>query len=252
MGSNVIFKFGTKEKHDALETKDPHTLYFLADVLELWKGDELYGKGSTATALAAGLMSAADKAKLDALDANGTTGEYVLTAADNSIEIMDTETGKTIGVKVSADEGNDLHVKADGLYVHVEPVAMLKGSSVGTVDTANTPYEGAEIGDKYIDFEMNDEMNSHLYVPLSDLFEPYSAGNGIAISEHSISVAVDTANANGLASTSAGIGLSLATVDSPGAMSAVDKVALGTLSSDMEAVKASLKNLEDAMTWEEL
>ncbi len=255
MSNNVNFKFGTKAKHDALEVKDPHTLYFLSDVLELWKGDELYGKGSTATALAAGLMSAADKAKLDALSDTGATGNYVLTAADNTIEIADAEgegSGKTIKVKVSGDEGNDLQVKADGLYVHVEPVTMLKGSTIGTVTTANSPYDGAEVGDRYIDFEMNDETSSHLYVPLGDLFNPYIAGDGIAVDGSTISVTVDPANANGLSATSTGIALGLATVDKPGAMSAVDKVTLDALAFDMDSVKVSLRNLEDAMTWGEM
>ena len=60
--ANVIFKMGTKAQYDALVTKDANTLYWLSDVLELRKGDVLYGKGAEATALASGRMSAADQA----------------------------------------------------------------------------------------------------------------------------------------------------------------------------------------------
>lgn len=63
--ANVIFKVGTKAQYDALTTRDENTLYWLHDVLELRKGEALYGTGADATNLASGLMSATDKAKLD-------------------------------------------------------------------------------------------------------------------------------------------------------------------------------------------
>lgn len=64
--ANVIFKQGTRAQYNAISVKDANTLYWLTDTLELFKGEVLYGKGAEATALASGLMSAADKAKLDA------------------------------------------------------------------------------------------------------------------------------------------------------------------------------------------
>ena len=65
--ANVIFKQGTRAQYDAIATKDVNTLYWLTDTQELFKGEVLYGKGTEATTLASGLMSAADKAKLDSL-----------------------------------------------------------------------------------------------------------------------------------------------------------------------------------------
>ena len=64
MANNVIFKVGTKAVYDALQQKDANTLYWLTDVKEIRKGEELYAVGREATAAAAGLMSAADKAGL--------------------------------------------------------------------------------------------------------------------------------------------------------------------------------------------
>lgn len=250
MANNVVFKFGTKAKYDALAAKDVNTLYFLTDVLELWKGSELYGKGADATNLAAGLMSAADKAKLDGLDS--TASDYVLTAGDGSIAITDVENGKSVKVKVSETEGNNLQLKADGLYVHVEPVALLSSAQVGTVTEANKPYDGAEVGDKYVDFALNDEAGTHLYVPTTDMFDPYVGGDGVLIDGSKISVVVDQANANGLTVGPAGLSLGLASVDKAGAMSAVDKVALDTLVNDMSGVKESIQSLETALTWTEL
>lgn len=112
--ANVIFKQGTRAQYNAIANKDSNTLYWLTDTQELFKGEVLYGKGAEATALASGLMSAADKAKLDALSAGGAAG---LTAVDASVILASDENGTTIGVQVSNEDGNVLTVKDDGLFV---------------------------------------------------------------------------------------------------------------------------------------
>ncbi len=106
---NVMFLRGTQALYDALETKDANTLYWLTDTQRLYKGDVLYAVGAEATNLASGLMSAADKQKLDSMSASGAGG---LTAVDKSAVITD---GK-IGVQISNAEGNALELKDDGLY----------------------------------------------------------------------------------------------------------------------------------------
>lgn len=116
--ANVIFKQGTRAQYDAIAAKDVNTLYWLTDTQELFKGEVLYGKGAEATALASGLMSAADKAKLDSLASGGAIG---LTAVDASVILGSDDNGTTIGVQVSKSEGNALELKEDGLFV--SPVA---------------------------------------------------------------------------------------------------------------------------------
>ena len=83
MANNVIFKVGTKAVYDALQQKDANTLYWLTDVKEIRKGEELYAVGREATAAAAGLMSAADKAKLDGISGSGASAG--LTPVDATI-----------------------------------------------------------------------------------------------------------------------------------------------------------------------
>ena len=112
--ANVIFKQGTRAQYDAIAAKDVNTLYWLTDTQELFKGEVLYGKGAEATALASGLMSAADKAKLDSLASGGAIG---LTAVDASVILGSDDNGTTIGVQVSKSEGNALELKEDGLFV---------------------------------------------------------------------------------------------------------------------------------------
>ncbi len=211
MANNVIFKVGTLEQYNALAVKDPNTLYWLHDVLELRKGEELYGKGANATTLASGLMSAEDKTKLDNLASGGAIG---LTAVDGSVVIAPGEDGMTIGVKVSEKEGNALTVEEDGLFVPSADVSnvpeysiekadeategfaatyklkkvdgetttyagdiinipkdlVLQSGDTKTVEVADTPYEGAEVGDPYIDLVLNDPDSTHIYIPVKVAF----------------------------------------------------------------------------------
>ena len=134
--ANVIFKHGTRAQYDAIAVKDVNTLYWLTDTQELFKGEALYGKGAEATALASGLMSAADKAKLDNLAAGGAIG---LTAVDASVILGSDENGTTIGVQVSDDEGNALELKEDGLFV---PAAAVSGGVEFAIEAQETPDEG--------------------------------------------------------------------------------------------------------------
>lgn len=272
MASNVIFKIGTQEQYNALAVKDPNTLYWLHDVLELRKGEDLYGKGKEATALASGLMSAADKAKLDALSAGGAAG---LTAVDASVVLASGEGGTTIGVQVSKESGNALSLKEDGLFVssasggvefsiekqttpedgysatyklkrsengtdsyvgesiNIPKDAVLSGGTYEIVDTADSPYTGAEVGDPYVDLVVANAEESHIYIPLKGLVDTVKAGDGITVVNNTVSVKLDAANANGLAVSADGLSMAVATTTTAGAMSAADKANLDSVMSSI-------------------
>lgn len=272
MASNVIFKIGTQEQYNALAVKDPNTLYWLRDVLELRKGEDLYGKGSEATALASGLMSAADKAKLDALSAGGAAG---LTAVDASVVLASGEDGTTIGVQVSKDSGNALELKEDGLFVsaasgavefaierqatpedgysasyklkrtengtdtyvgdiiNIPKDAVLSGGTYEIVETADAPYAGAEVGDPYVDLVVANAEESHIYIPLKGLVDTVEAGDGINVINNTVSIKLDSANANGLGVGTDGLSMAVATTTSAGAMSAADKANLDSVMSSI-------------------
>ena len=210
--ANVIFRMGTKAQYDALPQHDTNALYWLSDVQELRKGDILYGTGKNATQQVAGLLSAEDKAYLDQLVASGIMN---LEAVDASIEIGSAQGKKTIGVQISGETGNALLLKDDGLFVAVDPVAVIpeysiekmgtaaegfaatyrlkkivdgtatyvgdainipkdlvvKSGSVKTVTVDDEPYEGARVGDTYIDLELNDEESSHIYIPTKGIID---------------------------------------------------------------------------------
>lgn len=233
MAENVRFKTASQAKYDALETKNAATLYWCLDTQRLYKGEQLFGVGLEATQQFAGLLSAEDKKKLDELVAGSIAG---LEAVDGTMSITDGDAGvKKIGVNVSKEAGNLIAVKADGLFVHVDvpeykiikeetPIdgnyatytlcktigdlsedcghinipkdKFLQSATVETVAIADQPYEGAIVGDKYLDLLFNDTESSHVYVPLKDLAgKTYTAGTGIEISDSnviSMKMATDT------------------------------------------------------------
>ena len=268
--ANVIFKQGTRAQYDAITAKDSNTLYWLSDTQELFKGELLYAKGTEATTLASGLMSAADKAKLDALSAGGAVG---LTAVDASVILSAGEDSTTIGVQLSKEKGNAIELKADGLFIpatadgvaiefvieeqetpadgfektyklkrtegetstyvgddiNIPKSAVLSGGTFGIVETAGVPYEDAEVGDPYVDLTVADAENTHIYIPMKGLVDTVAAGAGIEVTNNTVSIKLDTANANGLAVGEGGLSMAVATATTAGAMSAEDKATLDTV-----------------------
>ena len=137
MPNNVIFKVGTKALYDALEQKDSNTLYWLTDKKEIRKGEELYAVGREATTEEAALLSAADKAKLDSITGGSGTPVTGLTPVDATIILGDGEDGgKTIKVGVSADEGNLIEVRDDGIFVAVDQESVEQAAAQAASEAA--------------------------------------------------------------------------------------------------------------------
>lgn len=63
---------------------------------------------------------------------------------------------------------------------------LVKSAEVKTVTEAGVPYAEAQVGDKYIDLEINakagDTEDSHIYIPIKDFFSPYLPGETDTIS----------------------------------------------------------------------
>lgn len=133
---------------------------------------------------------------------------------------------------------------------------LVKSAEINTVTQTNVPYTGAQIGDKYIDFVINTKdttsgsgTESHIYLPINDLAHVYTAGNGIDISSaDAISVKIDSSNANGLATTSAGLKLTTATTSAAGAMSSADKTKLEGIATGAEVNQNAFSNVKVGST----
>jgi hypothetical protein len=173
------------------------------------------------------------KAVIDALDA----------AVVKSVTLTKDATATT-GYAASytlAVNGTDLATKID-----IPKDFLVKSATLETVSTADVPYSGAVVGDKYIDFVINakdaSETAEHIYLPVNDLVDVYTAGNGLALSNGAFSVVVDSSNANGLSVGANGVALALATAStsgvggSAGAMSAADKEKLAGISTEANKV----------------
>lgn len=100
-----------------------------------------------------------------------------------------------------------------GVKINIPKDFLVKSASVETVATADTPYAGALVGDKYIDFVVNttdaSETAQHIYLPVNDLVDVYTAGNGIAISSANVvSAVVDNTSESFLTVGASGLKLS--------------------------------------------
>lgn len=207
-----------------------------------------------------------------------STADTTYTAADGAVTVD--ATAKTIGVNVSAEADNALEKKTDGLFVkdHAFDVVkkatanagyiasyqvtvdgtvvgadinipkdyLVKSADIKVVDTADAPYTGAAVGDKYIDFVVNtvggDGNETHIYLSVQDLVDEYTAGDGIEISAtNAIAIKLGT-NANGLNVSTAGLELDEATTTAAGAMSAADKTKVDSVADGATKVETSDTN----------
>lgn len=104
----------------------------------------------------------------------------------------------------------------DGL---VDVTAIIKGEDTPTAADAG----------KYIKLEIANATEDKLYIKATDLVDVYGSGNGITITNNTVSINIDNANKNGLGVTENGLKLDLVSAStsgeggSAGAMSATDK-----------------------------
>lgn len=79
---------------------------------------------------------------------------------------------------------------AVGAKINIPKDMVVSSGSVETCETADEPVEGLVPGDKYIDLILANAENSHIYIPVSDLVDKYTGGNGISVNSNVI--AIDT------------------------------------------------------------
>ena len=207
----------------------------------------------------------------------------VAATSKKGIAIGGTATNPTVGIDLKATD-NDLAFDADGKLFYKAPVAaeyvitkqasadegyaatyqlfkdstavgdkinipkdfLVKGASIKTVTTADQPYEGAKVGDKYIDFEINVKSGSatteHLYLPVQELVDAYVGDNqGIVLgANNTFSLKIKTGSA--LSVSNDGLDIAEASQSAKGTMSAADKTKLDGISAEAKKVEASANN----------
>lgn len=122
---------------------------------------------------------------------------------------------------------------AVGEKINIPKDFLVKDVKLKDVATADAPYTGAKVGDKYIDFVINskdgDAEENHLYLSVKDLVNVYIGGDGVIVENSCIALKINGANANGLTAGADGLSLAAATTTTAGAMSAEDKAKLDGL-----------------------
>ena len=150
----------------------------------------------------------------------------------------------------TAEEGffSTYYLTKDGAQVgekiNIPKDFLVNSADILTVETADQPYAGAQVGDLYIDFVINsknaDDTASHVYLPVNELVDAYTGGNGITITpQNEVSVKIDTANANGLSADASGLKMTVATTVAAGAMAAADKTKLDGVAAGATKVEVS-------------
>ena len=74
------------------------------------------------------------------------------------------------------------HLTKDGVNVgtaiNIPKDMVISGGEVKTVTTADTPYSGAVVGDKYIEITLANNDGTKLYIPANSLVEYVTSGSG--------------------------------------------------------------------------
>lgn len=128
-----------------------------------------------------------------AIDAGGTA------AIINITETTSSTYAKAYIVKQGTKEIGTINIPKD---------MVVSSGSLKTVTSADVPYTGAKVGDKYIDLVIANSSSEHIYIPVSDLIDTYTAGNGLTLSDSKFSVKINDAGDSYLTVDSDGIKLS--------------------------------------------
>ena len=226
------------------------------------KVDKVSGKGlstedytTTEKTKLSGIEDSADVNIIETIKVNGTA---LTPDANKAVDItIGAAAEYTIAeVTTTAGYAKSYQLKKDnvavGATIDIPKDLVVSAGEVKTVTTPDVPYEGAEVGDKYIDLTLNDPNANHIYIPVDSLVSAYTAGNGIDISNANvISTKIDSANANGLSVGANGLALAAATTTDAGAMSASDKTKLEGIAANADVnviEKIKVNSVEQTVT----
>ena len=218
-GNNVKFVYVTGNSLPA--SPDQDTIYFVAGAQELYVGSALIANYDEGTMHLADLSVVDEGTGTFVTDVtyNTSNGEFTLTRADateynftvtttsggNYITAASYDSGShtltltegklpeySIGtVATSSGYAKTYSLMKDGVAVSGSTIDIPKdlvvsAGEVKTVTTADQPYSGAQVGDKYIDLTLNDSSASHIYIPVKDLVDVYTGGTHITVSSANV------------------------------------------------------------------
>ena len=141
---------------------------------------------------------------ISTLKGDATTSGDTLGELEDRIEGL--ETGASVTITESAGSGNVLKVYTftqNGNTigaVNIPKDFLVKSGEVRTIEAAEATQE-MPVGTKVLDFTVNtvgdDATDTHILIPVSDLVDVYTGGNGINVSNGNVISAVVDSAANG-------------------------------------------------------
>ncbi len=129
--------------------------------------------------------------KIEKIKVNGTEISIVNKAVD--ITIQD-ESVYSISKLANAQSGYSATYQLTkdgskvGEYINIPKDLVVQSGTVETCDEEDSPEEGYQVGDKYIDLLLANTDDQHIYIKVSDLVDVYTGGNGITVSSNQISI----------------------------------------------------------------
>ena len=183
-------------------------------------------------------ITALDTGTIKSVKVNGTA----LTATGGAVDIL-----ATLEAKATPNTGyaSSYQMKVNGVAVgddiNIPKDFVVKDATLETSTAQNYEEVGCSAaGKKYIDLTINtvgnDGTATHIYLPVEDLVDVYTAGNGLTLSNNEFSVVIDSTNANGLSVGANGIALAVATDSAAGAMGATEHAKLTGISANAKKV----------------
>lgn len=127
-----------------------------------------------------------NSASFSASDEIATKGDIEsISSADKIVYITETagSTGDAYSKRYGIYQGENgsalSPVPAEKLAdIDIPKDMVVESGTVGTVTTPNVPYEGAQVGDKYIDLVIANASSDHIYIPANSLVDVYTAAQG--------------------------------------------------------------------------
>lgn len=139
-------------------------------------------------------------AQVNVLESITVDGQAVTITNKVAAITLPTAAEYTVAKKATANTGYlaTYELKKDGVAVgdaiNIPKDFLVKSASMEICETADTPIEGLEPGDPYLDFVINTkgdteaETDAHIYINVADLVDVYTAGNGIDITNNVVKV----------------------------------------------------------------
>lgn len=107
---------------------------------------------------------------------------------------IDAQAEYSIAKKGTAEEGYaaSYYLTKDGAkvgeYINIPKDMVVESGELKKCVTKDVPVAGLEVGDPYIDLVLANADESHVYIPVKDLVDVYTQGNGIVITGHEIAI----------------------------------------------------------------